>query len=146
VLPSSAPRTDRMSLCVHSAIWQDCTPLIICASSEQDSALMRPGRLDRILYVGPPDLAGRIEILKIRTRKMAVDPNINLDEIAALVRMSTPGCGRMLSGHSCRRMAAQAQRSLHYARRRRSQQCRKISTLLLSVFRFVFALENRNLK
>ncbi|KAG2127049.1 P-loop containing nucleoside triphosphate hydrolase protein [Suillus cothurnatus] len=35
-----------------------------------DSALMRPGRLDRILYVGPPDQDGREEILKIRTRKM----------------------------------------------------------------------------
>ena len=51
----------------------------------QDSALMRPGRLDRILYVGPPDLAGREEIFTIRTRKMAVDPNLNLSELAVLV-------------------------------------------------------------
>ena len=48
---------------------------------------MRPGRLDRILYVGPPDFAGRVEILRIRTRKMAADPNIDLDEIANLVRI-----------------------------------------------------------
>ncbi|KAN0128871.1 P-loop containing nucleoside triphosphate hydrolase protein, partial [Lactarius tabidus] len=49
-----------------------------------DSALMRPGRLDRILYVGPPDSAGRIEILRIRTRNMSVDPALDLDALAAL--------------------------------------------------------------
>ncbi|KAI0051505.1 AAA family ATPase [Auriscalpium vulgare] len=53
-----------------------------------DSALMRPGRFDRILYVGPPDHAGRVEILKIRTRKMSVDPSIDLEAIATL----TDGC------------------------------------------------------
>ena len=47
---------------------------------------MRPGRLDRILYVGPPDLAGRVDILRIRTRNMAVDPALDLDALAALVR------------------------------------------------------------
>ena len=47
---------------------------------------MRPGRLDRILYVGPPDHSGRVDILKIRMGKMSVDPNIDLDEIALLVR------------------------------------------------------------
>ncbi|KAF8621307.1 hypothetical protein AX15_007904 [Amanita polypyramis BW_CC] len=49
-----------------------------------DSALMRPGRFDRTLYVGPPDQAGREEILKIRTRAMMVDPEINVTEIAQL--------------------------------------------------------------
>ena len=52
----------------------------------QDSALMRPGRLDRILYVGPPDQRGREDILKIRTSKMAVDPDLSLSELATLVR------------------------------------------------------------
>lgn len=51
---------------------------------------MRPGRLDRILYVGPPDSAGRIEILRIRIRNMSVDPALNLDALAALVRPTTP--------------------------------------------------------
>ncbi|EJD02417.1 AAA family ATPase [Fomitiporia mediterranea MF3/22] len=53
-----------------------------------DSALMRPGRLDRILYVGPPDRAGRLEILRIRTRMMSVDPDLNFEELADL----TEGC------------------------------------------------------
>ena len=47
---------------------------------------MRPGRLDRILYVGPPDQQGREEILQIRTRKMAVDPELDLKVIANMVR------------------------------------------------------------
>ena len=46
---------------------------------------MRPGRLDRILYVGPPDREGRIEILRIRTSKMSVDPELDLEELADLV-------------------------------------------------------------
>jgi AAA family ATPase len=53
-----------------------------------DSALMRPGRLDRILYVGPPDQDGREEILKIRTRKMSIEPDLDLHAIAAM----TDGC------------------------------------------------------
>lgn len=50
-----------------------------------DSALMRPGRLDRILYVGPPDAAGREEILRIRTAKMAVEPDLDYAELARMV-------------------------------------------------------------
>ena len=46
---------------------------------------MRPGRLDRILYVGPPDREGRIEILRIRTNKMSVDLALDLEALADLV-------------------------------------------------------------
>lgn len=49
---------------------------------------MRPGRLDRILYVGPPDVRGREDILRIRTRKMSVEPGINFAEIARMVSLS----------------------------------------------------------
>ena len=30
-----------------------------------DPALIRPGRFDRIIHIGPPDFDGRIEILKV---------------------------------------------------------------------------------
>lgn len=46
---------------------------------------MRPGRIDRILYVGPPDLASRTEILRIRTNKMAIADNVYVHEVAAMV-------------------------------------------------------------
>lgn len=52
-----------------------------------DSALMRPGRLDRILYVGPPDLATRRDIFKIRFSKMAIEPGVDVEELAALVSL-----------------------------------------------------------
>ena len=48
---------------------------------------MRPGRLDRLIYVGPPDLRGREEILRICLSKMRVDPTIDIPEIALLVRL-----------------------------------------------------------
>ncbi|KAG8910536.1 AAA+-type ATPase [Tulasnella sp. 417] len=60
---------------------------IVAATNRPDSidpALMRPGRLDRILYVGPPDLDARKEILQIKLSKMAVDPALDLNELAEL--------------------------------------------------------------
>ncbi|KAI9452786.1 AAA family ATPase [Lactarius psammicola] len=71
-----------------------------------DSALMRPGRLDRILYVGPPDFAGRIDILRIRTRNMSVDPALDLDELAAL----TSGCSGAEIAAMCQEAALIAMR------------------------------------
>lgn len=53
-----------------------------------DSALMRPGRLDRILYVGPPDYDGRKEILRIRMNGMKVESTVDIDQIASM----TDGC------------------------------------------------------
>jgi SpoVK/Ycf46/Vps4 family AAA+-type ATPase len=50
-----------------------------------DSALLRPGRIDRILYVGPPDLATRKEIFNIEFQRMAVAKDIDVDELALLV-------------------------------------------------------------
>ena len=48
---------------------------------------MRPGRLDRILFIGPPDQDGREEILRIRTKKMSVEPGFDVSKIAAMVRI-----------------------------------------------------------
>ena len=35
-----------------------------------DPALVRPGRFDRIIYVGAPDFEGRIEVLKVSARAL----------------------------------------------------------------------------
>ncbi|KJA16309.1 hypothetical protein HYPSUDRAFT_47520 [Hypholoma sublateritium FD-334 SS-4] len=71
---------------------QELTGVTVVAATNRpdaiDSALMRPGRLDRILYVGPPDRAGREEILAIRMRAMAVAPDVDIGAIADL----TEGC------------------------------------------------------
>ncbi|KAI8079177.1 P-loop containing nucleoside triphosphate hydrolase protein [Thamnidium elegans] len=47
-----------------------------------DDALLRPGRIDRILYVGPPDLDSRREIFKIQLKKMSCDADVDIEEIA----------------------------------------------------------------
>ena len=47
-----------------------------------DPALLRPGRLDELVYVGTPDLAGREHILKIHTAKMPMAKDVDLAKIA----------------------------------------------------------------
>jgi transitional endoplasmic reticulum ATPase len=49
-----------------------------------DSAFRRPGRFDREIFIGPPDAAGRREILEIHTREMPLSDDAQhfLDEIA----------------------------------------------------------------
>jgi ATPase family associated with various cellular activities (AAA) len=46
------------------------TRVIVMAATNRrdvlDPALIRPGRFDRIIHIGPPDFDGRIEILKAR--------------------------------------------------------------------------------
>lgn len=56
-----------------------------------DAALTRPGRLDRILYVGAPDLLTRQEIFKLRMKSMAVDPEVDVAELAKIVSPSCRG-------------------------------------------------------
>lgn len=50
-----------------------------------DSALLRPGRLDRILYVGPPDFEARESILKIKIGKMKVNDDVDISSLALKV-------------------------------------------------------------
>lgn len=55
-----------------------------------DPALLRPGRFDRQITVGAPDVKGREEILKVHTRKKPLDSDVDLKVLAK----RTPGfCG-----------------------------------------------------
>ena len=47
-----------------------------------DKALLRPGRFDRQVYVGLPDVKGREEILKVHTKKKPLAPDVSLRVIA----------------------------------------------------------------
>ncbi|VFR02338.1 unnamed protein product [Cuscuta campestris] len=47
-----------------------------------DAALMRPGRFDLVLYVPPPDLEARYEILRVHTRGMKLDAGVDLRRVA----------------------------------------------------------------
>ncbi|ABR32290.1 ATP-dependent zinc metalloprotease FtsH [Clostridium beijerinckii] len=52
-----------------------------------DPALLRPGRFDRQIIVGAPDVKGREEILKVHTRKKPLNDDVKLDVLAR----RTPG-------------------------------------------------------
>ena len=59
--------------------------IIIAATNRADildHALLRPGRFDRQIYVGYPDVKGREEILKVHTRNKPIGPDVNLETIA----------------------------------------------------------------
>ncbi|PIK37684.1 putative 26S protease regulatory subunit 8 [Apostichopus japonicus] len=51
-----------------------------------DSALLRPGRIDRKIEFPPPNEEARLDILKIHSRKMNLTRGINLRKIAELMR------------------------------------------------------------
>lgn len=52
-----------------------------------DPALLRPGRFDRQVVVPVPDVKGRLEIIKVHTKNIPLDENVNLEVIAR----GTPG-------------------------------------------------------
>src|SRR3954464_13889858 len=64
--------------------------VVIAATNRQDildPALLRPGRFDRQVTVGNPDLKGREAILRVHARRVTIDSAVNLRSIAR----GTPG-------------------------------------------------------
>jgi cell division protease FtsH len=65
--------------------------VIVCAATNRvdvlDPALTRPGRFDRQIYVPLPDIKGRMEILKVHSRKVKLGPDVDLMRLAR----ATPG-------------------------------------------------------
>ncbi len=66
-------------------------PVIIMAATNRpeilDPALLRAGRFDRQVVLGNPDLVGRLQILKIHSRRVTLAPDFDLERAARL----TPG-------------------------------------------------------
>jgi len=64
--------------------------IIIAATNRPDvldSALLRPGRFDRQVYIDLPDIIGREQILRVHARKISLSDNVDL----ALIARGTPG-------------------------------------------------------
>jgi len=64
--------------------------IIIAATNRPDvldSALLRPGRFDRQVYINLPDIIGREQILRVHARKISLSEDVNLGIIAR----GTPG-------------------------------------------------------
>lgn len=55
-----------------------------------DPALLRPGRFDRTIYVGLPDVKGREEILKVHTKNKPIDEEVDLKVVAKRTAGFTP--------------------------------------------------------
>jgi len=72
-----------------------------------DTSLLRTGRLDLVLYVPPPDDKGRLEIIKILTKKMPLASDVKVEEIAVATQNYT---GADLAA-LCREAAVQAMRN-----------------------------------
>ena len=59
--------------------------IVLAATNRQDildPALLRPGRFDRQIYVGRPDVKGREEILRVHARKCRLDGDVDLHTVA----------------------------------------------------------------
>ncbi|XP_070543566.1 ATPase family gene 2 protein homolog B-like [Ptychodera flava] len=68
---------------IHSVSNDDI--LLIAATNRPDlvdRALLRPGRIDKAIYVPPPDLQARLQILSIFTKNMPLSGDIDLSDIA----------------------------------------------------------------
>jgi cell division protease FtsH len=64
--------------------------IVVAATNRSDvldRALLRPGRFDRQVHVGLPDIRGREQILQVHMRKVPIDPDVN----AAVLARGTPG-------------------------------------------------------
>lgn len=64
--------------------------IVIAATNRPDvldKALLRPGRFDRQVFVGLPDVRGREQILKVHMRKVPLDDSVK----ASIIARGTPG-------------------------------------------------------
>ena len=67
--------------------------IIIAATNRPDvldSALLRPGRFDRQIYVDLPDMIGREQILRVHARKLSLADNVDLGRHRARARPASP--------------------------------------------------------
>ena len=66
--------------------FNDNQGVIVMAATNRDdildNALLRPGRFDRRVYVGLPDIKGRIDILKVHAKGKPFEETVDLEKIA----------------------------------------------------------------
>ncbi len=69
--------------------FDENTNIIVIAATNRpdilDSALLRPGRFDRQIYVNEPDVKGREEILKVHAKNKKLAPDVDLKALAKRV-------------------------------------------------------------
>ncbi|KAM4801584.1 mitochondrial inner membrane m-AAA protease component AFG3L1-like isoform X3 [Urocitellus parryii] len=75
--------------------FNSTTNVVVLAGTNRpdilDPALMRPGRFDRQIYLGPPDIKGRSSIFKVHLRPLKLDESLRNDALARKLAALTPG-------------------------------------------------------
>ncbi|XP_069778538.1 mitochondrial inner membrane m-AAA protease component AFG3L2 isoform X2 [Narcine bancroftii] len=75
--------------------FNTATNVVVLAGTNRpdilDPALMRPGRFDRQIFIGPPDIKGRASIFKVHLNPLKLDSSINLENLARRLAALTPG-------------------------------------------------------
>ena len=97
-----------------------------------DPALLRAGRFDRQVLVDRPDRAGRVQILQVHMKKIVLEPDMALDDIAALT-----------TGFSGADLANLVNEAALLATRRRGQMV-TMADFTQAIERIVAGLEKRN--
>ncbi|XP_059855874.1 uncharacterized protein [Delphinus delphis] len=78
-----------------SSGFSSTTSVMVLAGTHRpdilDLALMRPGRFDRQICIGPPDIKGRSSIFRVHLRPLKLDESLSEDALARKLAALTPG-------------------------------------------------------
>lgn len=85
-MPSQNTRTTCFQLLTELDGIQPLKRVVVVAATNRpdviDPALLRPGRLDRLVYVPPPDTPSRREILRISLAKVPAADDVDREELS----------------------------------------------------------------
>uniref|UniRef100_A0A8C9VVP6 AFG3-like AAA ATPase 2 n=1 Tax=Scleropages formosus TaxID=113540 RepID=A0A8C9VVP6_SCLFO len=96
--------------------FNTATNVVVLAGTNRpdilDPALMRPGRFDRQIYIGPPDIKGRASIFKVHLRPLKLDSSLDKGTLARKMAALTPGFSGADIANVCNEAALIAARHL----------------------------------
>uniref|UniRef100_A0A7N8YN14 AFG3-like AAA ATPase 2 n=1 Tax=Mastacembelus armatus TaxID=205130 RepID=A0A7N8YN14_9TELE len=96
--------------------FNTATNVVVLAGTNRpdilDPALLRPGRFDRQIYIGPPDIKGRASIFKVHLRPLKLETNLDKDSLAKKMAALTPGFSGADIANVCNEAALIAARHL----------------------------------
>ncbi|MGH0172273.1 UNVERIFIED_CONTAM: hypothetical protein FKN15_063087 [Acipenser sinensis] len=83
--------------------FNTATNVVVLAGTNRpdilDPALMRPGRFDRQIYIGPPDIKGRASIFKVHLRPLKLELSLDKEGLARKMAALTPGFSGQFGKH-----------------------------------------------
>ncbi|XP_072525271.1 mitochondrial inner membrane m-AAA protease component AFG3L2 [Salminus brasiliensis] len=96
--------------------FNTATNVVVLAGTNRpdilDPALMRPGRFDRQIYIGPPDIKGRASIFKVHLRPLKLGAELDKEALARKMAALTPGFSGADIANVCNEAALIAARHL----------------------------------